>query len=237
MPGTTHFTPVAMKFLRGLARHNNREWFNERKPVYERELKAPMLAVITEINHALADFAPDHVRAPQKVMMRIYRDTRFSREKIPYKTHLSAWWARSGMEKTSGGGFYLQVAPKQVLLAAGCYMPEKDQLLAIRRYLLDHHEEFRTLLANPKLAKLAAPFEGLSLTRAPKGFPSDHPAIDLILRRQWGVSAELPGEVATTAKLVETAVDHFRAMAPLVDFLNAPLLPVTREPKLKSFGF
>jgi uncharacterized protein (TIGR02453 family) len=237
MPGATHFTPEAMKFLRGLTRNNDREWFNERKPVYERALKAPMLSVIAEMNEAFATFAPEHVRPPQKIMMRIYRDTRFSREKIPYKTHLSAWWARIGMEKTSGGGYYLEISPREVTLAAGCYMPAKDQLLAIRRYLLDHHEEFRTLLADPKLAKLAAPFEGLSLTRAPKGFPADHPAIDLILRRQWGVAATLSGDLATTPKLVATAIDHFRAMTPLVDFLNTPLIPTAREPKPKSFGF
>ena len=234
--GAAHFSAEAMKFLRGLARHNDREWFNARKAIYERELKEPMLAVISRINQDLSAFAPEHVRPPQKAMMRIYRDTRFSKEKIPYKTHMSAWWARAGLEKTSGGGFYLEISPRQVIVAAGCYMPERDQLLAIRRYLLEHHEELRALLADKKLARLAAPFEGLSLTRAPKGFPAEHPAMDLILRRQWGVSATLSGELAVEPGLVSEVVARFRAMTPLVEFLNRPLTSAAAKPRLASFG-
>ncbi len=234
--GAAHFPQEGIKFLRGLARHNEREWFNERKAIYERALKEPMLAVIGEINQALADFAPEHVRPPQKAMMRIYRDTRFSKEKIPYKTHMAAWWARAGLEKTSGGGFYLQVAPSEVLVAAGCYMPERDQLLAIRRYLLHHHDEFRTLLAEKKLARLTETFEGMSLTRAPKGFPPEHPAMDLLLQRQWGVSSSLSGDLALEPALVKAVVERFRLMAPLVEFLNRPLAPAPGETKSISFG-
>jgi uncharacterized protein (TIGR02453 family) len=73
----THFTPEALKFLRGLARHNDRAWFEPRREIYERELKLPMLALIDEINHAMEDFAPEHIRLPHKAMFRIYRDTRF----------------------------------------------------------------------------------------------------------------------------------------------------------------
>ena len=104
----THFSNDAIKFLRGLKRNNDRAWFEERRAIYERELKVPMLALISEINEAMADFSPMHVRPPQKIMMRIYRDIRFSKNKQPYKTHVSGWWARDGLEKTSGGGFYLQ---------------------------------------------------------------------------------------------------------------------------------
>ena len=230
------FTEESIKFLRGLARHNDREWFNARKPVYERALKEPMLAVAASVNQALANFAPEHVRPPHKAMMRIYRDTRFSKEKIPYKTHMAAWWAREGLEKTSGGGFYLQVSPQEVLVAAGCYLPERDQLLAIRRYLLDHHEEFRALLSDKKLSRLATPFEGLALTRAPKGFPAEHPALDLIVRRQWGVSASLPAELALDPKLVQAVSESFRAMVPMVAFLNRPLIGTVKERKAASFG-
>ena len=75
--------------------------------------------------------------------MRIYRDIRFSKDKRPYKTNLAAWWARHGMEKTSGGGFYLEVSPTAVRIAAGAYMPEREQLLAIRRMLVDRHDDVR----------------------------------------------------------------------------------------------
>ena len=226
----THFTPEALKFLRGLARRNDRVWFEERKPVYEQALKAPMLALIAEINTALAEISPAHVRPPQKAMMRIYRDIRFSKNKQPYKTQVAAWWAAEGMEKTSGGGFYLSLSATELTIAAGCYMPEPEQLLAIRRYLLSHHEELRALLADKKLRAKLGEFDGLKLTRAPKGFAADDPAIDLILHRQWGVASVLPADAALESTLVREIVTRFRLAAPIVAFLNTPLAPKPRKP-------
>jgi uncharacterized protein (TIGR02453 family) len=226
----THFSNEAIKFLRGLKRNNDRIWFDARKPIYEQELKAPMLALISEINEAMLDFAPMHVRPPQKIMMRIYRDIRFSKNKQPYKTHVSAWWAREGLEKTSGGGFYFHVSPEEVFIAAGVYMPEREQLLAIRRYLAEHHKEFRVLMKAKKLRQLMTEFDGASLTRAPKGFPEDHPAIDLLKNRQWGVSAKLPGETATKPSLVKEVVKRFKAAAPVIAILNEPLAGTPKRP-------
>ncbi len=227
-----HFSPGALTFLRGLARHNDRDWFAERKAVYERELKAPMLAVVEAVNEALARFAPEHVRPPHKAMMRIYRDIRFSPNKNPYKTHVAAWWARAGLEKTTGAGFYLQIAAGEVLIAGGCYMPSRDQLLAIRRHLLEHHGRMRRLAGEKKLLRLSEPIDGQKLTRAPKGFPPEHPALDLLVCRQWGVSATLPSAVALEPALVRAVVERFQAMGPLVRFLNEPLVPRSVFPGL-----
>src|ERR1700710_2445395 len=141
----THFSPEALKFLRGLAKHNDREWFERRRAIYERALKEPMLALIDEITEAMESFAPEHVRPPHKIMMRIYRDIRFAKDKRPYKRQVSGWWARRGMEKTSGGGFYLHIHPDEVLVSSGVYMPEREQLLAIRRHLSEHAEAYRAL--------------------------------------------------------------------------------------------
>jgi uncharacterized protein (TIGR02453 family) len=226
----THFSNEAMKFLRGLKRNNDRVWFDERKGVYEKELKAPMLALIGDVNEKMAEFAPMHVRPPQKIMMRIYRDIRFSKNKQPYKTHVSAWWVRDGLQKTSGAGFYFHMSPEEVFIAAGVYMPEREQLLAIRRYLAEHHAEFRTVMKAKKLRALMQENDGAPLTRAPKGFPEDHPAIDLLKNRQWGVSASLPGETAMKATLVKEVVERFRAAAPVIAMLNTPLVGKPKRP-------
>jgi uncharacterized protein (TIGR02453 family) len=216
----THFTPEALKFLRGLARHNDRAWFDPRKPIYERELKAPMLALIEEINASMVAFAPDHVRPAPKCLFRIYRDTRFSSDKRPYKTHIAAWWACAGMKKTSGAGFYFHVSSTETIIAAGSYMPTPEQLLAIRRYLIGHHAELRGLLANRKLRAAMNEFDGNRLTRPPRGFSADSPALDLILCRQWGVSATLPAEAATRPTLLRDITMRFALAAPVVHFLN-----------------
>ncbi len=222
------FTAESLKFLRGLKRHNDRAWFDPRKPIYERALKAPMLALIDEINHAMLEFAPDYVRPPQKAMMRIYRDIRFSTDKRPYKSNVAAWWARAGLEKTSGGGFYFELNPAAVTIAAGVYMPQREQLLAIRRHLSaaggNRHDELRKLLADKKLAAVMTPFDGLKLTRAPKGFDPEDPAIDLLLCRQWGVSATLPAEAALEPGFAKHITARFERALPLVTLLNAPLL-------------
>jgi uncharacterized protein (TIGR02453 family) len=226
----TYFSGEALKFLRGLKRNNDRVWFEARRGLFERELKEPMLKLIGEVNEAMAEFAPMHVRAPQKVMMRIYRDIRFAKDKRPYKTHVSAWWVRDGLQKTSGAGFYFSVSPEEVVIAAGVYMPEREQLLAIRRYLAEHHAEFRAVMKGKKLRSLMTENDGAPLTRAPKGFPEDHPAIDLLKNKQWGVSARLPGERATKATLVKDVVERFKVAAPMIALLNAPLVGKPKRP-------
>lgn len=228
MPSGTPFTAESLKFLRGLKRNNDRIWFDQRKPVYERSVKAPMLAVIDEINHALLDFAPEYVRTPQKTMMRIYRDIRFSQDKRPYKSNIAAWWARAGLEKTSGGGFYFEINPTHVTIAAGVYMPEREQLLAIRHYLAgsggNHHGEMRKLLSARKLSSVMTAFDGLKLTRAPKGFDPEDAAIDLLLCRQWGVSVSMPAEEALKPGFGKMIADRFKRATPLINLLNTPLI-------------
>ena len=220
----SHFTPETMRFLRGLAKNNDRAWFEERRPVYERSVKTPMLAVVEEINAPLDDFAPEHVRPPHKVAMRIFRDTRFSPDKRPYKTHVSAWWARRGLEKADGAGFYLQIGPANSFVAAGLYVPEREGLLTIRRWLAEHHEQYRETLAPLLKAKGRQPafqlIEPNALTRNPKGFAPEHPASDLLRARNWGVSLPLSAEAPLSQTLAAEVTATLRRMAPLVYLLN-----------------
>jgi uncharacterized protein (TIGR02453 family) len=171
----------------------------------------------------MIDFAPTHIRPAEKCLFRIYRDTRFSNDKRPYKTHVAAWWRHDGLDKTSGAGYYFHVDPKEVIVAAGAYMPEKDQLAAIRHWLLDHHAEFRKLLKSPAVRRTYQEFEGNALTRPPKGFPKDHPALDLIQCRQWGLASTLPAAQALKPNLAATVIRHFKIAAPVVNALNSPI--------------
>ena len=211
-----------------------REWFQSNKAIYEAELKEPMLAIIRQVTDAMIEFAPDHVRPAEKSFFRIYRDTRFSNDKRPYKDHVAAWWTHTGLEKTSGAGFYFHVSPKEVIVAAGAYMPEKDQLAAIRHWLVDNHAEFRKLIEKPAVKKSFTVFEGAALTRPPKGFPAElngkpHPALDLIRCRQWGLSATLPVEAALKPDFAKEIARHFKLAAPLVAALNTPIAASLEE--------
>ena len=224
-----HFRKEGLAFLRALVRANKKDpvearaWFNDNKAVYEAELKEPMLAIIRHVTDAMLEFAPEHVRPAEKSLFRIYRDTRFSNDKRPYKDHIAAWWTHTGLDKTSGAGFYFHVSGKEVTIAAGAYMPEKEQLAAIRHWFLDHHAEFRKLLEKPAVRKTFREFEGTPLSRTPKGFPVDHPADDLIRCRQWGLSATLPAEAALEENFGAVVARHFKLLAPIVAALNTPI--------------
>jgi uncharacterized protein (TIGR02453 family) len=231
-----YFRPEALTFLRSLARNNDREWFQPRKPQFESELKEPMLAVIRKVTDAMMDFAPPFVRPPEKCLFRIYRDTRFSNDKRPYKTHVAAWWSHQGLEKTSGAGYYFHVSAKDVIVAAGAYMPEKDQLSQIRHWLLDHHAELRKLLHSPKVRKHFEEFEGNALTRPPKGFPAEHPGLDLIRCRQWGLAATLPASTALKKDFSATLIKYFKIAAPVVEALNTPIAAAQQPKKRVLFG-
>jgi uncharacterized protein (TIGR02453 family) len=235
--GEPYFREAGLKFLRSLKRNNRREWFEAHKPEFERELKQPMLALIETVNKAMEGFAPAHLRPPQKCLMRIYRDIRFSFDKRPYKSHVSAWWSREGLEKTSGGGYYMHISPEEVLIAAGVYMPEREQLLAIRQHLLVHHAEVRQVLRDRKLRRLMDSFTGTPLTRPPKGFAKDHPAMDLLLCRQWGVEAKLPSSASLERDFAEEIIRRFRLASALVDALNTPLLQNVQKKRRPLFGF
>jgi uncharacterized protein (TIGR02453 family) len=231
-----YFRPEALSFLRNLARNNDREWFTPRKPLFEAELKEPMLAIIRKVTDAMMDFAPAFVRPAEKCLFRIYRDTRFSANKLPYKTHVAAWWSHQGLEKTSGAGYYFHVSAKEVIVAAGAYMPERDQLAAIRHWLLGHHAEFSKLLQKPAVRKTFSEFEGNALTRPPKGFPSEHPGMDLIRCRQWGLAATLPAAEALKPNLAATLIRYFKIAAPIVDALNTPIAAAQAPRKKVLFG-
>jgi uncharacterized protein (TIGR02453 family) len=235
-PTLSYFRPEALTFLRNLVRHNDRAWFTPRKAQFEAELKEPMLAIVRRITDAMVDFAPNHVRPAEKSLFRIYRDTRFSSDKRPYKTHVAAWWSHQGLEKTSGAGYYFHVSAKEIVIAAGSYMPDKDQLAAIRHWLLDNHAEFRRLLRSAKVRRTFSEFEGNPLVRAPQGFPCEHPGMDLIRCRQWGLAAELPAKASLKKDIADVVIRYFKIAAPIVDALNTPIAAALAPKRRVLFG-
>lgn len=230
---TDAFPPGTVDFLAELREHNTAEWFDAHRSRYQRDVVAPAKELVTALGPALHRLAPG-IRAEPRVLgsiFRINRDTRFSADKRPYKQHVGAWWVRSGLEKTSGAGFYFHIGAKEVVVAAGAYMATPEQLLAIRRHIEANYQQARKLLDDRKLRALMQEWEGEPMKRVPKGFPQDSPAAELLKCRRWGLSATLPAALATEPKLVKEVARRFQAAAPLVSFLNQPILPV-RKPLL-----
>jgi uncharacterized protein (DUF2461 family) len=123
-----------------------------------------------------------------------------------------------------------------MIIAAGAYMPEKDQLAAIRHWLLAHHLELKKLLQSPAVRRTFSEFEGNALIRPPKGFPCEHPGLDLIRCRQWGLHATLPAAEALKPNLAATVIRHFKIAAPVVDALNTPIAAAQPPKRKVLFG-
>jgi uncharacterized protein (TIGR02453 family) len=182
--------PVEMvTFFRGLKRNNRREWFQPRKHLFEEHVKKPMAELVEALNSELSKFAPEHVSDPQKAIFRIYRDTRFSPDKTPYKTQIAASFGRRGGELSSVSGFYFSVSSDQVEVAGGVYHPPPDTTLLVRTHIAENYEELRRILAGKKVRERLGELKGDELTRAPKGFDPRHPAIDLIKKKDWILAA------------------------------------------------
>jgi uncharacterized protein (TIGR02453 family) len=236
VPRFPGFPPEGIAFLRALKKHNTREWFQPRKDIFESKVKAPMLELVTAVMRALDEFAPHYVRDPNKAIFRIYRDTRFSKDKTPYKTHIAAVFPRRGAEKDPGSGYYFSVSGEEVAIGGGVYMPPPESLLAIRRYLAEHYEEFRKITAGRKVRRLFGEMTGASLSRAPKGFPANHPAGDLLRRKQFLLFKTLDSSLATSPKLYSEIVKRFEAITPFLAFLDRPLQKATPSQSGRSRG-
>src|SRR5215471_175800 len=231
------FSRDALSFLRALKRNNRREWFQPRKEKYETLIKLPMMELIGALNTEFARFAPDYITLPEKAMYRIYRDTRFSHDKTPYKTHISAIFPRRTAVKREGAVFYFHFTEKEVLAFGGVYAPERDELLAYRTLLAERHEEFEEILHDKRVRRLTSGLQGEQLSRVPKGFPCDHPAESLLRRRQWHLGAELDIKLLTTPRLLAALARHFAAMAPFVEFLNQAFSQKNERKKMLFMAF
>ena len=218
------FSPKALSFLRALERNNKREWFKARKDQYEELLRAPMIALINQFAEDFADFAPELVATPRASLYRIYRDTRFSEDKTPLKTHIAAIFPCRGLPKHQGAGLYFHVAPAGVWVGGGLYAPDTAQLHAVREHIAGNLRRLRAIVESPAFRRAAGPLEGERLQRLPRGYPKDHPAAEYLRLRQFLAGREFPATFATSPRFYAGVLKVFRHVAPLTRFLNEPLV-------------
>ncbi len=223
--GFAGFPPETLKFLRELKRNNNREWFLAHKNIYQEKVKAPMVELVEALGGAMQNFAPELIVDPKHAIYRIYRDIRFSSNKQPYKTHISALFAPRGIQKHCGASLYFHIEPAEVIVAGGVYMPDAASLRLIRQHIAAHWEDLRAVLNRKDFKKFFGNLEGEQLKCPPLGFPADHPAIDLLRFKQLYVGASEKPSMAESPRLFPRLLTLFSAMMPLIRFLNASLKP------------
>jgi uncharacterized protein (TIGR02453 family) len=218
------FSPPTLAFLRGLERHNDRAWFAARKDAYERDVKSPMIALVERLAGDLRRFAPDLVASPGASLYRIHRDTRFSSDTSPFKTQIGAVFPHRALHRHQGAGLYVEIGPAGVMIGGGIYMPQPPELHALRNHLAAHTARFRSLVESPGFRRSVGAVTGSSLRRVPRGFSPDHPAAEYLKLKQFLFGRDYPAAFATSPGFYRQVVALFERMAPVVAYLNEPLV-------------
>lgn len=221
------FPEAGLDFLRELRRNNSRDWFVERKRIYEEQVRLPMLQLVADLTTEMWEYAPEHTVEPARAVYRINRDTRFSDDKSPYKTHIAAIFPHRRMSKNSGASFYFNVAPDRIEVAAGIYTPESSELRRIRQRLLNDYQRLGQILRAIETSRPVCQLQGEKLKRAPKGFPAGHEAEELLRRKAFYFDVQLPPDSARSRRLFDELSIYFRLFAPLVRFLDECLIQQT----------
>jgi uncharacterized protein (TIGR02453 family) len=218
------FSAETLRFLRALKRNNRREWFNAHRDDYEQHVRQPMTAVVERLAEDFRAFAPELVASPKVSMYRIYRDTRFSENKTPYKTHVAAVFPTRGLLKHQGAGAYFHISPDGVWVGGGMYSPEPAQLYVVREHIAANIKQLRAIVESPGFRRHVGKLEGDKLTRVPRGFARDHEAAEYLKHRYFIAGTEFPAALAVSPRFYSTLLSVFRQVIPLSRFLNAPLL-------------
>jgi uncharacterized protein (TIGR02453 family) len=221
---TSPFTAKTLAFLRALKRNNDREWFRARKDDYERHVRGPMTALVAQLAVDLPAFAPELVADPKRSLYRIYRDTRFSEDKTPLKTNAAAAFPPRALPRHEGAGLYVEIAPGWVWMGGGLYMPPPESLYAIRERIATSHPKLHRLVTAREFRAVVGTLQGEQLTRVPRGYLKDHPAADYLRHKQFLGFREFEPAFATSDRFYPELLRTFKALTPLVRFLNTAIL-------------
>jgi len=219
------FEPSLFQFLEELADNNHRPWFQENKQRYEAEVLEPSLAFIREFASRLKKISPYFVASDRRVggsLMRVYRDTRFGKDKTPYKTNVGIQFRHEFGKDVHAPGFYVHLAPGECFLALAVWRPDKDALALIRQAILDHPDRWKRARNDSKF-RARFQLDGNSLKTPPRGYPADHPLLEDLKRTDFAGLQEVSEQDVLNPKFIDTVAASFAAARPFMRFLCAAL--------------
>jgi uncharacterized protein (TIGR02453 family) len=219
MTSTSIFQPDLFSFLRQLKRHNDREWFAKNKERYLHVVVEPAMRFISGFAPHLEKLSPHFVadaRPTRGSLFRIYRDARFSADKLPYKTHIGIHFLHQSGKDAHAPVFYLHLMPEECFAAAGVWHPDNRALTRIRTAIVAQPEQWKKATRKLEL-------EGESLTRPPKGFCSEHPLIEDLKRKEFVTSVAMTEEQICGSAFMQEFTAACRTMKPLVEFTTKAL--------------
>lgn len=214
------FTPALFIFLEELRLHNDRDWFERNRDRYLRDVRDPMLRFVADVAPVLKQLAPRLVADPRPVggsLFRIHRDTRFSKDKTPYKTNVAASFRHEAGRDVHGPGLYVSLAPGEVEVGGGVWHPEPEPLRLIRTAIVEKPAAWRRAVAAPGLDRLT--WWGESLRRTPRGSPSGHAHDAWLRRKDLAAGVELTEEDALAPDFLERCAEAWRPIGPAMKFM------------------
>ena len=220
--GMAKLSPSLFEFLKDLRAHNDREWFKANKPRYEAEVRGPALAFVAAFGPHLSKISKQFVADPRPVggsMFRIHRDTRFSKDKSPYKTHVGLHFRHAGAKDAHAPGFYLHLDPAGCFAGAGIWHPDGETLRAIRDTIVADPAAYKRVLRNKAFARDWR-LSGDSLKRPPRGYDADHPLVDELKRKDFIAVADLTRAEVCRADFLKRFVALCRSAAPFQKYLT-----------------
>lgn len=212
------FSDQAIQFLRDLAAHNERDWFNPRKEFFQRDLQEPLAQLVLTTTDLLRKARIPLRADPKRSVFRLYRDTRFSPDKSPYKTHISAVFDRTAQRKTDGI-LYVHIVPDESFAVIGFHQPPAPDLTKIREAIVDRQKIFLKLVAQLENLGLELTSDEM-LKRVPRGFEefADLPAVEYLKYKSFYIRRPLSSQVVQSKTLPKELVEFARIGLPFLKF-------------------
>ncbi|MBI3771808.1 MAG: DUF2461 domain-containing protein [Gammaproteobacteria bacterium] len=216
-----YFTHETFAFLSALAANNNREWFEQNKQAYEAAVRTPALAFITDLATELAMISPCFLALPRKVggsLMRIHRDTRFGKDKRPYKTNIGIQFRHEVGKDVHAPGYYVHIEPGGCFIGVGVWRPDAAALGKIRGSIIAKSNAWLTARDDKTFRKYFT-LDGEVLANPPRGYAKDHPLIEDLKRKDFIAIAKIGGKSVTSDNFNSTVTEHFEQATPYMCFL------------------
>ena len=216
-----HFTPALFTFLKDLSANNDREWFQANKDRYVNSVQEPAIEFIIDAGPQLKKISP-HFTAEAKTvggsLFRIHRDTRFAKDKTPYKENTGVHFRHEAAKDAHAPGFYLHLQPGECFMGVGLWRPETKLAYQIRQHIADHPAEWKKATQGKRFTDVYE-IGGDSLVRPPKGFDPDHPLIEDLKRKDFMASTRLSQKTVTSVGFLDEYVSLNKRSAPFMKFL------------------
>lgn len=214
-----------LQFLYDLSRNNNRDWFEQNKPRYEKAVKKPFEQTVAAVIERIQVFEPDFRITPKDCVFRMHRDTRFSNDKTPYKTHIAAVFTPRGRQTLHHPGYYLHVEYGALEIGGGAYFLEKEPLHKMRTAIAQDPDTFRSLIEAPEFQEKYGGLQGEKNKILPPEFKAAAAKEPLLYNKQYYFMAELDPELALGPGFLDLAAAYFHSARRLNDFFRKALVP------------